>query len=104
MSSKRKSGSSRGTRSKAKDYVYDDEEEAFSSNFNLNEKLCADKFAKYFVQEMKGEDVNLEHFQRNGFTTPLYIPEKSGLTTVPLSEILQTTSGTIWSLINASYL
>ena len=79
MSSKKKSGSSRGSRSKAKDYVYEEEEEAFTNNFNLNEKLCADKFAKFFVQEMKGEDVNLEHFQRHGFTTPLYIPEKSGL-------------------------
>ena len=80
MSSKRKSSSSRGARSKAKDYVFDDEEEeAFSSNFNLKEKLSDDKFAKFFVQEMKGEDVNLEHFQRHGFTTPLYIPEKSGL-------------------------
>ena len=77
--SKRKSASNRGAKSKTKDYVYEDEEEVFTNKFDINEKLKSDKFAKYFVQEMKGEDVNLEHFQKQGFTTPIYIPDKSGL-------------------------
>ena len=53
MSSKRKSASNRGAKSKTKDYVYEDEEEVFTNKFNLDDKLSSDKFAKYFVQEMK---------------------------------------------------
>ena len=79
MSSKRKSNSSRSARVKTKDYVYEDEEETFSNNFSIEEKLKSDKFQKFFLQEMKGEDVTLEHFQRQGFTTPIFVQEKSGL-------------------------
>ena len=61
MSSKRKSSSNRSARAvKTKDYVYEDEEEAFSNNFDITEKLKSSKFSKFFLQEMRGEDVNLE--------------------------------------------
>ena len=79
MSSKRKSTANRSSRVKTKEYVFDDEEEAFSNNFDLNEKLTSSKFSKFFIQEMRGEDVNLEHFQRQGFNSPIYVPEKAGL-------------------------
>ena len=80
MSSKRKSSSNRSARAvKTKDYVYEDEEEAFSNNFDITEKLKSSKFSKFFLQEMRGEDVNLEHFQRQGFNTPIYVPDKAGL-------------------------
>ena len=80
MSSKRKSSSNRSARAvKTKDYVYEDEEEAFSNNFDITEKLQSSKFSKFFLQEMRGEDVNLEHFQRQGFNTPIYVPDKAGL-------------------------
>ena len=79
MSSKRKSTSSRNAKVKTKDYVYEDEEETFSNNFDIQEKLTSSKFSKFFIQEMRGEDVNLEHFQRQGFSSPIYVPEKSGL-------------------------
>ena len=64
---------------KAKDYVYEDEEEAFSNNFDILEKLKSSKFSKFFIQEMRGEEVNLEHFQRQGFNSPIFVPEKAGL-------------------------
>lgn len=64
---------------KAKDYVYEDEEEAFSNNFDILEKLKSSKFSKFFIQEMRGEAVNLEHFQRQGFNSPIFVPEKAGL-------------------------
>ena len=79
MSGKRKSVGARSSRVKAKDYVYEEEEEAFSNNFNIQEKLESSKFSKFFIQEMRGEDVNLEHFQRQGFNSPIYVPEKAGL-------------------------
>ena len=28
---------------------------------------------------MKGEDVTLEHFQRQGFNSPIFVPDKAGL-------------------------
>jgi len=79
MSSKRKSSSSRNARNKTKDYLYEEDEEAFSNNFDILEKLKSPKFSKFFLQEMKGEDVNLEHFQRQGFNSPIFVPDKSGL-------------------------
>ena len=84
MSSKKKSNSSRSAKSKAKVYISDDEEDAFAHTFDVSEKLMSKDFPKYFVKEMRGEDVTLEHFQRQGFATPLFIPEKAGLhITVP---------------------
>jgi len=84
MSSKKKSNSSRSAKAKAKVYVSDDEDEAFSHTFNVTEKLVSSDFPKYFVKDMKGEDVTLEHFQKQGFSTPLFIPDKAGLhITVP---------------------
>jgi len=84
MSTKKKSNSSRSAKTKAKVYVSEDEEEAFASNFDVTEKLVSKDFPKYFVKEMRGEDVTLEHFQKQGFGIPLFIPDKSGLhLTVP---------------------
>ena len=79
MSGKRKSASNRSSKVKAKDYVYEDEEDAFSNNFDILEKLKSSKFSKFFIQEMRGEAVNLEHFQRQGFNSPIFVPEKAGL-------------------------
>ena len=79
MSGKRKSASSRSSKGKVKDYVYEDEEETFSNNFNIQEKLKSSKFSKFFIQEMRGEEVNLEHFQKLGFNSPIFVPEKAGL-------------------------
>ena len=81
MSTKKKSGSSRATKAKQKAaYVSDEEEEAFTNNYDILDKLESKKFPKYFIQEMTGEEVTLEHFQRQGFNTPLFVQEKSGKT------------------------
>jgi hypothetical protein len=80
MSSKKKSNSSRSLKSKAKVYVSDDGEDAFAHTFDVSEKHMFKDFPKYFVKEMKGEDVTLEHFHGQGFATP----DKAGLhITVP---------------------
>ena len=80
MSTKKKSGSSRATKAKQKAaYVSDEEEEAFTNNYDILDKLESKKFPKYFIQEMTGEEVTLEHFQRQGFNSPIYVPEKAGL-------------------------
>ena len=68
---------------KAKDYVYEDEEEAFSNNFDILDKLKSSKFSKFFIQEMRGEAVNLEHFQRQGFNSPIFVPEKERVRDLP---------------------
>ena len=84
MSSKRKSTSNRSAKNKAKAYVSEDEEEAFTQSFDVVEKVNSKDFPKFFVKEMKGDEVTLEHFQRQGFSTPLFIPDKAGLNmTVP---------------------
>ena len=57
MSSKKKSTSSRSAKSKAKVYVSDDEDEAFVHTFDVLEKLKSKSFPKFFIKEMKGEEV-----------------------------------------------
>ena len=57
MSSKKKSTSSRSAKSKAKVYVSDDEDEAFVHTFDVQEKLKSKDFPKFFIKEMKGEEV-----------------------------------------------
>uniref|UniRef100_A0A0K2TRG6 [histone H3]-dimethyl-L-lysine(36) demethylase n=1 Tax=Lepeophtheirus salmonis TaxID=72036 RepID=A0A0K2TRG6_LEPSM len=48
--------------------------------FNVQEKLAnLPRYYPYFVKELEGDQVNLEHFQRNGFNTPILIKEKTGL-------------------------
>ena len=59
MSTKKKSSSSRSAKSKAKVYVSEDEEEAFTHTFDVVEKLKSKNFPKFFVKEMRGDEVRI---------------------------------------------
>ena len=89
------SESSRSLRQKASKSIYidgldSDSDEESRQNFSLEDKLASTKFPQYsrfFVKEMQGPDVNLAHFQRTGFQTPIWIKSKVGLEmTVPESD------------------
>ena len=67
MSSKKKSTSSRSAKSKAKVYVSDDEDEAFVHTFDVQEKLKSKSFPKFFIKEMKGEEVKEPFVQNHHF-------------------------------------
>ena len=66
------------------DLDLDSDEEGCKQTFNLEEKLASTKFPqylRYFVKELKGDEVDLLYFQRTGFNTPLlvsYITKESG--------------------------
>ena len=74
MSSKKKSTSSRSAKSKAKVYVSDDEDEAFVHTFDVQEKLKSKSFPKFFIKEMRGEEVKetlyfvQNHYIHDNFT------------------------------------
>ena len=87
------SSGSRSLRQKVSKSMYaehgldSDSDEEGRQAFSLEDKLASTKFPKYcryFVKEMQGHDVNLTHFQRTGFQTPIWIKSKTGLEmTVP---------------------
>ena len=74
----------RNLRKKRKVYVdgmLSDEEEGDNIERTLDpEDLVKTKnYPPYYVTEVKGEDLTLEHFQRTGFKLPILVPEKTGL-------------------------
>ena len=42
----------------------DSDEEILKQTFSVQEKLQSPKFPMYFVKELKGEETNLEYFQK----------------------------------------
>jgi len=74
----------RNLRKKRKIYVdgmLSDEEEGDNIERTLDpEDLVKTKnYPPYYVTEVKGEDLTLEHFQRTGFKLPILVAEKTGL-------------------------
>ena len=63
-------GADRALRQKSDRQTYhdgmesDSDEEGHKQTFSVAEKLASPKFPKYFVKELKGEEVSLEYFQR----------------------------------------
>ena len=42
-------------------------------------KIKSDKYAKDMCKRMGGHDVSVAHFQKEGFTNPIFVPDKDGL-------------------------
>ncbi|KAJ1523891.1 hypothetical protein ONE63_010445 [Megalurothrips usitatus] len=61
------------------DWALADEDIEGGRQYQLEEKLEAERFEQNFVKEMNGKDFNIQYLQRNGFSTPLLFKEKSGL-------------------------
>ncbi len=57
----------------------DEEEDTLKQTFSVMDKLACPKFSAFFVRELRGEEANVEYFQRTGFNVPLLVPEKTGL-------------------------
>jgi len=58
----------------------DDFDAPVKQGFAIEDKLVSAKFtAVNFVQEMVGADVNIAHFQREGFIRPILVKEADGL-------------------------
>jgi len=74
----------RNLRKKRKTYIdgmdTDDEEgESLERSLDPEDLVKTKNYPAYFVTELKGEEVTLEHFQRTGFKMPILVAEKSGL-------------------------
>lgn len=77
-------GSTRSLRAKRKTYTdgmesSDDEDDGLMGALDPLDIYEEKKYPAYFIKNMKGEDVNVEYFQRTGFKFPLLVKEKSGL-------------------------
>ena len=77
-------GGGRSKRAKRKTYVdgmlsSDDDTENIEEGLDPEELYKKKIYAAYFVKEMKGEDVTVEHFQKTGFKNPIFVREMSGL-------------------------
>ena len=86
MTGKKKEKTSRGNRQKFGKVYHDsdDEDEKIHYRFDVLEKVKSPMFPRYFVKEMRGDEVTVEWCQRTGFNLPIFVKEKSGLhMTVP---------------------
>ena len=77
-------GGGRSKRAKRKTYVdgmlsSDEETENIEEGLDPEELYKKKVYPAYFVKEMKGEDVTVEHFQKTGFKNPIFVREMSGL-------------------------
>ncbi|CAD5121051.1 DgyrCDS9592 [Dimorphilus gyrociliatus] len=64
--------------------VYDDRSETPSENergrdFNMEEKLKSNSYNHKHIKELKGPDLRICYFQKNGFSTPILVKDKTGL-------------------------
>jgi len=57
----------------------DDEDETLVRRFDVLEKVNSQKFPRYFVKELRGEEFTVEFCQRTGFQQPIFIKERNGL-------------------------
>ena len=68
--SKRRRAADRALRQKLDRHSYhdglesDSDDEGHKQTFSVQDKLASPKFPKYFVKELRGEEVTLEYFQR----------------------------------------
>lgn len=77
-------GLGRSLRAKRKTYIdgmssSDEESENLERTLDPEDIIKSKTYPGYFVKEMIGEDVTLEHFQRTGFKNPIIVKEKAGL-------------------------
>ena len=77
-------GGGRSKRAKRRTYTdgmlsSDEETEHIEDGLDPEELYKHKEYPAYFVKEMKGEDVTVEHFQKTGFKNPIFIREMSGL-------------------------
>jgi hypothetical protein len=77
-------GLGRSLRAKRKTYIdgmssSDEESENLERTLDPEDIIKSKTYPGYFVKEMVGEDVTLEHFQRTGFKNPIIVKEKAGL-------------------------
>ena len=42
-------------------------------------KIKSDKYSKDMCKQLAGHELTVAHFQREGFTNPIFVPEKDGL-------------------------
>lgn len=74
----------RAKRAKRKTYVdgmssSDEEAEIVEDGLDPEDLFKQKVYPPFFVKEMLGENVTVEHFQRTGFKNPIFVRERSGL-------------------------
>jgi len=77
-------GLGRSLRAKRKTYIdgmssSDEESENLERTLDPEDIIKSKNYPGYFVKEMLGEEVTIEHFQQTGFKNPILVKEKSGL-------------------------
>ena len=77
-------GGGRSKRAKRKHYVdgmssSDEEGDVLENGLDPEDLYKQKVYPPFFVKEMQGEDVSVEHFQRTGFRNPIFVPQKDGL-------------------------
>jgi len=74
----------RSLRAKRKTYIdgmssSDEDGENLERTLDPEDIIKSKTYPGYFVKEMLGEEVTIEHFQKTGFKNPIIVKEKSGL-------------------------
>jgi len=77
-------GLGRSLRAKRKTYIdgmssSDEETENIERTLDPEDIIKSKTYPAYFVKEMLGDEVTLEHFQKTGLKNPILVKEKSGL-------------------------
>jgi len=74
----------RSLRAKRKTYIdgmssSDEETENIERTLDPEDIVASKNYPAYFIKEMAGEEVTLEHFQKTGLKNPIFVREKTGL-------------------------
>ena len=77
-------GGGRAKRAKRKHYVdgmssSDEEGDVLENGLDPEDLYKQKVYPPFFVKEMLGEDVSVEHFQRTGFRNPIFVRQRDGL-------------------------
>lgn len=77
-------GGGRAKRAKRKHYVdgmssSDEEGDVLENGLDPEDLYKQKVYPPFFVKEMLGEDVSVEHFQKTGFRNPIFVRQRDGL-------------------------
>jgi len=77
-------GLGRSLRAKRKTYIdgmssSDEETENIERTLDPEDIVASKNYPAYFIKEMQGDEVTLEHFQKTGLKNPIFVREKTGL-------------------------